>query len=261
MVEGELNKELRFHLEQQIEENLALGMPPDEAHRAAFFSLGGFAQIQEACRDARRTNYIEAARVLARNPGFTLVIVLTLALSIGASSAISALIHCVLLKPLPYAEPGQSPAPGRVFEAADYLPGKHQQVILSDGLWRARFSADPEILERKITLASQPFVVAGVMPPGVFHPENDRNRIAHGDTVDLWWPLIFEGNPANRGPHYVDGVGRLKRGITPRQAQGECNRWQLNLRANIQTSTAAGRCTSFRCTRTSLEVLRACCWT
>src|ERR1035441_7326538 len=58
-VEEDLDKELRFHLEQQLEENLAAGMPPAEARRAALRKLGGVTQIQEECRDMRRTDYIE----------------------------------------------------------------------------------------------------------------------------------------------------------------------------------------------------------
>lgn len=112
-VERELDKELRFHLAQQIEENLALGMPPAEARFAALRKLGGVTQIEEQCRDMRRTNPIEdflrdlrqAARAFVRNPGFYVVIVLTMALSIGANSAIFGVVDGVLFRPLPYAKP------------------------------------------------------------------------------------------------------------------------------------------------------------
>src|SRR5215831_8160986 len=90
-VEAELAKELRFHLESETEANLQLGLPVAGARAAAQRRLGGMAQIEEECRDMRRTDYLEnlvrdlryALRTLSKNPGFAAVIVLTVALSIG----------------------------------------------------------------------------------------------------------------------------------------------------------------------------------
>ena len=122
-----LEKELRFHLDQAIEEQVARGLSTDEARRAALKAMGGIMQIQEECRDMRRTNFIEnlkqdvryAARILAKTPGFTVVMVLTLALSIGATSAIVSVIEGVLLRPLPFRDAGQLV---RVFTTNDAFP-------------------------------------------------------------------------------------------------------------------------------------------
>jgi predicted permease len=126
-VERELEKELSFHLDQEIEEGRARGLSLDEARWTALRKLGGISQIQEECRDMRRTDFLEnltrdlryAARMLAHSPGFTLVMVLTLALSIGATSAIVSVIEGVLLRPLPYRDPARLV---RVFTSSTQFP-------------------------------------------------------------------------------------------------------------------------------------------
>ena len=294
----ELDEEMAFHRAQAEKDLRADGVKPRAARIAAKRQFGNAEQLKERSTAAIGFRFETvaqdlryAARQLFLNPGFTVVITLTLALSIGANSAIFSVIDAVLLKSLPYPEPDQlmrlflsnseypqfplnpfdfrdfrsrnksfesmaaytrndmqlsgsgdpvklngfattagyfhvlglKPRLGREFDENAEIPGNGLQVILSDGLWRTKFGADPNIVGRKITLDLEPYTVMGVMPQGTEHPGNDYHALPFGDSVDVWVPFPFKGDAGERGSHYIEGIGRLKPGVTPAQAKGEMN--------------------------------------
>jgi predicted permease len=229
-----------------------------------------------------------ALRQLCKNPGFTTVTVVTLALGIGANTAIFSLVNGILLKPLPYRDPeqlvrlfqsnsgtpkfpisagafqdyreqnrtlsefalytredldlsrddrperlpslrvtsgyfealGVQPLLGRTFSRQDEVPGNQKSAILSNHLWRRRFNADPRIVGQAITLSGEAFTVIGVMPAGVQHIGGNYRSMAYGESVDLWWPISLRPQD-DRGSHYMNGVGRLKPGVTLKQAASD----------------------------------------
>jgi hypothetical protein len=199
-------------------------------------------------------------RMLIKSPGFTAVVVVTLALGIGANAAIFTVVNAVLLRPLPYKNPerlvritgdlqkvgqrdvgvsvpelfdlqkrtsvfaeiagvlpvnsnltgGDEPARvethldsgnyfevlgvdaalGRVFGPDDQVPGNATVAVISDGIWKRRFGADPKILGRQIRIDNDAYTVIGVLPPGFRHPGRSIEREA-----EVWVPAGYSAAP------------------------------------------------------------------
>ena len=219
-VDAEMDEEMRFHIELRTQANIEAGMPAEEARLAALRQFGWKESIQEECRDQRGVRWLEnliqdaryGARMLRKNPGFTAVAVLTLALGIGANTAIFSVVHAVLLRPLPYR---QSERLVRLHEAGrdwtggpisypNFIDWKAQQTSFEHfGLYRAvnyNFTgADEPLRVSAGEVAADVFSALGVQPivGRVFTAHEDKP--AGPQVVVLsygLWQSRFAGNPA-----------------------------------------------------------------
>jgi hypothetical protein len=215
----ELEEEIESHLQLHLEDNLRLGMPPEQARREAMIKLGGIESMKEAYRDQRGLPWLETlwqdirygARLLAKNPGFTAVTVLTLALGIGANTAIFSIANSVLFKPLPYEEPGQlvqlweAPQPGKRNSVSPgaFLDWKEHATIF-EGLWvvdetekNLTGKGEPERI-RGLGMSARGLEMLRVHPllGRLFAPEEDQ--IGKDKVVVLtqgFWMRRFGGTP------------------------------------------------------------------
>jgi putative ABC transport system permease protein len=294
-VDQEVDEEIGFHVEMRTRELVEKGLDGKLAREVVLSRIGDLGQLKRTCEDLGRkrdrrmriTQWLGelrddvrfAFRQLKSAPGFTLIAVITLALGIGANSAMFALVDAALLRPLPFPDPDrltmvwerfrefprtavssanlkdwternrtfQSMAGGlgfpRRMTAADgtveqvpgmqvttqyfdvlgvtpiagrtFLPGDvampPNAAVISEGLWRARFGADPGVIGRTVRLDEFPFTILGVVPA-------DAQRVG---PAGVW--TLFADLPGMdvRGLRFFRGIGRLRPGVTLDQAQSD----------------------------------------
>ena len=316
---GDIIDELAQHVAQHHAELVASGMSDEAATELALAPLDdrsrvaaeiaradrprpaaptppppGLSWIVDAVHDLRY-----AARLLARAPAFTAVALVTLALGIGANTAIFSVLNAVLLRPLPYADPDRlvmvgdrrpdgstgnvgyltfvdwrarnhtfedmalirswtptlsansdperinamrvsanffgllrvRPAIGRDFTAAEDTPASWQTVILSDGLWRRRFGADPAVVGRVIAMNDRQFTIVGVMPAS-FEPLISERFYRR---AEMWALVGYDPTLAYacRSCQHLKAIGRVKAGVPLEAARADVDAVQAALRREL----------------------------
>jgi len=216
-VEAELAAELSFHLDQMTDENIAAGMSAREARQAALRSFGGLTQIQERCREMRRTRIVDeltqdlryAVRTLRMSPAFTLIAALSLALGIGANTAIFSLIHALLLRPLPGVHaPEQLVALGDPSRTGSLSQGNVRTDLFSYPLYEQMRDHNQSFSGLAASGRSNRLVVGtgssgGGKPPG--GTETARGRIVSGNYFSVLGVPAFRGRTFTAAEDRVPG--------------------------------------------------------
>jgi putative ABC transport system permease protein len=296
--EERLQSEIAEHLAMQTAENIQAGLSPIEARRQAMLKFGGVEARKEEYRDQKGLPFLEtlaqdlryAFRQLAASPGFAFIAIATMALGVGATTAIYSVIDATLLHPLPYprsselvrieanlpgvgahdvgfsipelrdlqnsgifqyvslcfhgsenvtgsAQPthiagatvsasyfavlGVDAQLGRTFDPHDTTPGSNLEVVISDGLWKRAFGADPHIVGKNLRLDNDLFYVVGVMPASF----RDQGQTSEERSTELWAADGFfdppPAPPPMRGARQkYETIARLQPGLSPEAAQG-----------------------------------------
>jgi putative ABC transport system permease protein len=261
-MEDELEKELRFHLDQATTELMAQGVDRRDAERQAQLSLGGFEQLKEYCRDVRGTRWLEdlihdvryALRTLRENLGFAAVALTMLALGISGATIMFTVINGVLLKPLPYPEPNRLVAVNGVistfgefwgFSNPDFSDVKRESRTLDVAAWTygggtISEPGNPEYLDGR-QISFDLFSVLGIAPMHgrAFRPEEDRQGAAPVAIISYGlWQRRFRGEASAVGRHFTfEGKVYTVAGIAPPG---------LQLAGDVDVLTPLGQATEAR---------------
>jgi putative ABC transport system permease protein len=244
--ESDLSEELQFHLQSQIDEYVARGMNPKEAHRAALQALGGVEQVKEECREARKMNLIEnfvrdvrlGLRMLRRSPGFTVVVILCLTLGIGANAAVFSWVEGILIRPYPLVSHQERlvALSGTVGDERDetswpdLLDAQRSCTLCETVFVTSITGATLSIGERAQVItgsivSANYFEAIGVHPMmgRGFEPGEDIGRNAHPVVVISYrlWQTSFEGDPKIIGKtQRFDNVVHTIIGVMPERFYG-----------------------------------------
>jgi putative ABC transport system permease protein len=242
----EFAAELESHLQMHIEDNIRAGMEPQEARRQALIKLGGIEPTKERYRQQRGIPWMEtiirdlrfSMRRLAKSPGLTIIAILSLALGIGANTAIFSLMNTAALRPLPIEKPGELVSLSSrtddhilpIFSYPNYKDFRDRDNAF-DGLLAYRFAplslSHDGINERLwgYLVSGNYFEVLGVnaILGRTISPEDDRLSGGHPVTVVSYqsWQQRFGGDPAIIGKNLiVNGRSYTVIGVTPRGFNG-----------------------------------------
>jgi predicted permease len=292
----DFGSEIEAHLQNEVERLRESGMSEEQAQAAARRAFGNVLRAEERFYESGRWLWCEhfwqdvryGLRMLRKSPGFTALAVLTIALGIGATTAIFSIVDAALLHPLPYPQPDQlvsieddlsgvgaldvgmsvpewqdlrrsgifayvsplgggdvnltgaskperirflnvapnyfallnvKPQLGQSFNPEDQTPGFTLEGLISDGLWKRAFGADPNIRGKSLRLDNDLYRVIGVMPAG-YH---DPGRTAEERNIEIWLASGFAAEPApppQRGLRILpEAIARIKPGLTLAAAQ------------------------------------------
>jgi predicted permease len=305
--ESELSEELDAYVQNAADAKVEAGATREEALRAARLEVGGMESVKHQVRAVGWEFALEVLmqdvrygmRMLLKSPLFTAVALTTIAIGIGANTAIFSLVDTILLRPLPYPEPQRlmvagtnqrgeaqispmgaadflawrdrqqsfehvavldgaggtyalsgmgeperipgvgvsadffsifrvAPLKGRGFLPGEDRPGAPGVVVISEQFWRDHLGSDPNVLNRTLTLDGKQHTVIGVMPAGFRFPPRAP--------VDVW-AIRTLNPPTARPPFGLHALGRLKPGVSMRQAQAELDQIAAQVNAQYPSST------------------------